>query len=77
MDIKKYTEMNKVIRDFRNEFEDLQRNHPVLHDVVDHLIFSSKNPSNIDTVFGKIWEISQLLNSRENIVPQARLESSV
>ena len=47
-----------VIQDFRNEFEDLQRNHPVLHDVVDHLIFSSKNPSNIDAVFGKIWEIS-------------------
>ena len=77
MYIKKYTEMNKVIRDFRNEFEDLQRNHPVLHDVVEHLIFSSKNPSNIDTVFAKIWELTHLLNSRENIVPQTRLKSSV
>jgi Ras-related protein Rab-11A len=66
-----------VIQDFRLEFEDLQRNHPVLHDVVDHLVFSSKNPKDITRVFAKIWEITRSLPPNENVVSHVSLKSSV
>ena len=65
-----------TIEDFLAEFEDLQRDHPLLHDVVGHLIFSSTNQQDIARVFAKIWEIVQDLPVPGKSVPKAMLKGS-
>jgi GTPase SAR1 family protein len=66
-----------TIKDFQAEFADLQHNHPVLRDVVDHLIFSSKNQNDIARVLAKIWHIVQIPSISEKSVSKAMLKGSV
>ena len=67
----------ETIEDFQDEFKDLQRDHPVLHDVVDHLIFSSKNQKDIARVFTKIWDIVQIPSISEKSSSKATVKGSV
>jgi small GTP-binding protein len=67
----------ETIKEFRSEFADLQTEHPVFQDVVDHLIFSSTNQNDIARVFTKIWEMVQITHLSKNPSAKVMLKGSV